>query len=478
MTERMRFLTRLIGAVFLLLGAVVLVWFLRRDSGGPVVVVYTSVDQVFSEPVLRRFEEKTGVHVRAVYDTEETKSTGVLNRLFVFGTYLDEVLMMRNAAGTKYYYHANHLYSVHAITNASGNIVEAVKSYDAYGKPTIITGAGTDATWFTGDDVAGSVSAIGNPFWFQGHRVDPETGLGQWKHRYLSHDLGRFVSRDPLGGWTHQSLYSYDGIDPLGLGFGDVLLGALEKAADLAKQAMEMTRVGTQPHMVIYERVVRMKSDPRSVPKQLVDEYVDTISAPPAALFRLEAAIRARLKKKDTGQDTSKEDEELGESLTEVYVPAALGGLAAGHMPKGGGKGKGSSSNPTSKGPTTPEPVSPTQPGTKAPRVEVIPPEPPVFKVIDGALGKDKAVHLEVKTPAGTIEYMGAMYIDDCCLVLEGGHVAGPGANMIGVGGIRGLIRALGQSYNVKCVRVKGQRGGLGEGVPRYPTEFEVRVDP
>ncbi|GMV83903.1 MAG: hypothetical protein AMXMBFR7_50870 [Planctomycetota bacterium] len=69
---------------------------------------------------------------------------------------------MRNAAGTKYYYHTNHLYSVHAITNAAGAIVEAVQSYDAYGKPTILTGAGTDATWFTGDDVVGSVSAIGN----------------------------------------------------------------------------------------------------------------------------------------------------------------------------------------------------------------------------------------------------------------------------------------------------------------------------
>ncbi len=45
------------------------------------VVVYTSVDQVFSEPVLKDFEKETGITVKAVYDTEETKSTGVLNRL-------------------------------------------------------------------------------------------------------------------------------------------------------------------------------------------------------------------------------------------------------------------------------------------------------------------------------------------------------------------------------------------------------------
>lgn len=52
-----------------------------RCGGGDEVVVYTSVDQVFSEPVLRRFERESGVRVRAVYDTEETKSTGVVNRL-------------------------------------------------------------------------------------------------------------------------------------------------------------------------------------------------------------------------------------------------------------------------------------------------------------------------------------------------------------------------------------------------------------
>nr|WP_255456570.1 extracellular solute-binding protein [Pedobacter sp.]QJS06207.1 iron ABC transporter substrate-binding protein [Pedobacter sp.] len=45
------------------------------------VVVYNSVDQVFSEPVLKDFERETGIKVKAVYDTEETKSTGVMNRL-------------------------------------------------------------------------------------------------------------------------------------------------------------------------------------------------------------------------------------------------------------------------------------------------------------------------------------------------------------------------------------------------------------
>jgi iron(III) transport system substrate-binding protein len=45
------------------------------------VVVYVSEDQVFSEPVLKDFERETGVAVRAVFDTEEAKSTGAMNRL-------------------------------------------------------------------------------------------------------------------------------------------------------------------------------------------------------------------------------------------------------------------------------------------------------------------------------------------------------------------------------------------------------------
>ncbi len=45
------------------------------------VVVYVSEDQVFSEPILRDFGADTGIRVKAVYDTEETKSTGVMNRL-------------------------------------------------------------------------------------------------------------------------------------------------------------------------------------------------------------------------------------------------------------------------------------------------------------------------------------------------------------------------------------------------------------
>jgi len=45
------------------------------------VVVYTSVDRHYAEPVLERFEQMNGITVRAVYDIEANKTTGMVNRL-------------------------------------------------------------------------------------------------------------------------------------------------------------------------------------------------------------------------------------------------------------------------------------------------------------------------------------------------------------------------------------------------------------
>lgn len=45
------------------------------------VIVYTSVDDVFARPVAERFEQATGIVVRLVPDTEETKGAGLVNRL-------------------------------------------------------------------------------------------------------------------------------------------------------------------------------------------------------------------------------------------------------------------------------------------------------------------------------------------------------------------------------------------------------------
>ncbi|MFH1739407.1 MAG: extracellular solute-binding protein [bacterium] len=45
------------------------------------VVVYTALDQIYSEPLLKQFEETTGIRVLPVYDTESNKTVGLVNRL-------------------------------------------------------------------------------------------------------------------------------------------------------------------------------------------------------------------------------------------------------------------------------------------------------------------------------------------------------------------------------------------------------------
>jgi iron(III) transport system substrate-binding protein len=50
-------------------------------SGQKSMTVYVSEDQVFAEPILKDFERETGMKVKPVFDTEEAKSTGVMNRL-------------------------------------------------------------------------------------------------------------------------------------------------------------------------------------------------------------------------------------------------------------------------------------------------------------------------------------------------------------------------------------------------------------
>jgi len=67
--------------LLVLVASGIALWRFYPSIGAPVVVVYVSHDQVFSEPILKDFQKETGINVRAVYDTEETKSAGTMNRL-------------------------------------------------------------------------------------------------------------------------------------------------------------------------------------------------------------------------------------------------------------------------------------------------------------------------------------------------------------------------------------------------------------
>jgi iron(III) transport system substrate-binding protein len=45
------------------------------------VVIYTSQDEEYSEPIFKDFEKKTGIAVKAVFDSEAVKTVGLANRL-------------------------------------------------------------------------------------------------------------------------------------------------------------------------------------------------------------------------------------------------------------------------------------------------------------------------------------------------------------------------------------------------------------
>jgi iron(III) transport system substrate-binding protein len=62
-------------------GALVLTNATRLFKNAPTLVVYAAQDQVYAEPILKDFERQTGIKIRAVYDSEATKTVAIANRL-------------------------------------------------------------------------------------------------------------------------------------------------------------------------------------------------------------------------------------------------------------------------------------------------------------------------------------------------------------------------------------------------------------
>jgi RHS repeat-associated protein len=90
----------------------------------------------------------------------------------------------------------NHLYSVAALTDATGAVVERY-SYSAYGAQTIKNAGGTIL----------AKSAIGNDRSFTGYIKDDETGLCYARARMYAPTAGRFNARDIMGYIDGLALY-------------------------------------------------------------------------------------------------------------------------------------------------------------------------------------------------------------------------------------------------------------------------------
>lgn len=140
-------------------------------------------------------------------------------RKYVNASYVDEPVLMvdRTAAGAleagqaeNLYYHRNQQYSITALTDQGGSVVERY-AYTAYGEPTILDGAGTTTR---------TASFIGNPYLYTARDYDVESGLYYFRRRMYEGWKGRFLSHDPIlypnGASTYAGWFSLRGIDPFG----------------------------------------------------------------------------------------------------------------------------------------------------------------------------------------------------------------------------------------------------------------------
>ncbi|WP_052729272.1 RHS repeat domain-containing protein [Chromobacterium vaccinii] len=108
-----------------------------------------------------------------------------------------------------YYYHTDHLGTPQALTDEQG-LLALEMDYQAWG----------EAREVIAD--AASKAGIRNPFRFQGQYHDDESGLHYNRHRYYDPEIGRFISRDPIGLMGGINIHSYapnpvEWVDPFGL---------------------------------------------------------------------------------------------------------------------------------------------------------------------------------------------------------------------------------------------------------------------
>lgn len=196
-----------------------------RKSDGALIAAY-SYDALGRR--MRKVVQNSGDldgSTRFLYDgwrvLAERDGSGALTQQYVYGgSYIDEVLVLdRNQDGDdtatgdgdqRLWYHQNSLYSVYALTDQQGEVVEGYL-YDAYGRATVY-GPGTNGQVdFGGDDGLADRSGAGNPYLFTGRRLVPETGWYFYRARHYDPLAGRFTARDPSGFNDGLNLYQYAG---------------------------------------------------------------------------------------------------------------------------------------------------------------------------------------------------------------------------------------------------------------------------
>ena len=147
-----------------------------------------------------RFRQDAGMVVGCI---RKRVAGGKLSRLAAIGD--DDGSGSEGEGDYNLYYLQDRLYNVVALTDTAGEVKERTW-YKPYGAPTNRRASDGDET---------TTSHFSNPYLFTARRLDEETGLYYYRARYYHADLGRFISRDPIGYLgSRWNLYEYVNSQP------------------------------------------------------------------------------------------------------------------------------------------------------------------------------------------------------------------------------------------------------------------------
>ncbi|MBF0227564.1 MAG: RHS repeat-associated core domain-containing protein [Desulfobacterales bacterium] len=118
----------------------------------------------------------------------------------------------------------------------TNGILSAAYEYDAFGKTIKAQGA----------------LATENKFRFSTKQWDDETGLGYWGYRYYSAELGRWLSRDPLGEVGGYNLYGFVGNNVINEFDIYGLIGGLELFEHYTREAFpSIPKYESEPYDIV-----------------------------------------------------------------------------------------------------------------------------------------------------------------------------------------------------------------------------------
>jgi len=137
------------------------------------------------------------VETRYVSGLAETDVSGNITAYYVYGLGLISKITPSDQV---YYYHYDGIGSTIGMSDSNGNMVNKY-AYDEFGK------------------VLNQEEAIPNPFKYVGQFgvMDEENGLFYMRARYYDPEVGRFISKDPIGLLGGLNMFTYVGNNPVNL---------------------------------------------------------------------------------------------------------------------------------------------------------------------------------------------------------------------------------------------------------------------